>query len=56
MIFHTTSRPALRAAACGGRPHCRGGRATGDRTGVLVEVDRTDTLFTTPSTGAPRTM
>jgi hypothetical protein len=26
MIFHTTSRPALRAAASGGRPHCRGGR------------------------------
>ena len=29
---------------------------TGDRTGLLVEFDRTDTLFTIPSTGAPRTM
>ena len=49
--FSTTSRPALRTAACGGLVHGRGGRGrpgTGDRTGLLVEFDNTDALFTHP--------
>jgi phosphate transport system ATP-binding protein len=39
---------ALRPAACGGLVTAEAAEGSGDRTGLLVEFDDTDTLFTHP--------
>jgi hypothetical protein len=36
-------------AACGGRPPVEAAEGTGDPTGLLVEFDQTDAIFTHPT-------